>query len=86
MLGLNSRQFFRQEYIATLIEPYIDNNKKPRLIEAPHNSLKKIQKKLKLYLSYIEYPPYVFSGIKGRSYADNAFFHIKTTGEKKLDL
>ena len=48
---------------------------KERLIEAPEDIIKKIQTKIKNYLSKCDLPPYVFSGIKGKSYFCNAWIH-----------
>ena len=65
----------RQEYVASLVEPYVDSIGKPRLIEPPHAELKNVQKRIKNMLGAIEVPNNMFSGIKGRSYADNASLH-----------
>lgn len=67
-------------------KPYIETSPKKRLIEAPKYNLKKIQKKIKRYLDYLEFPYNVFSGIKGRSYIDNAYFHIESNYFLKMDL
>lgn len=76
LLGIKNSKLLKQDSIVSLIEPYIDDNDKPRLIEAPQPELKIIQKRIKNILSEIVVPGNIFSGIKGRSYADNAFFHI----------
>jgi len=88
LLGIRNNALFKQDYIASLVEPYIDSAGKPRLIEPPRAELKIIQKKIKTMLGRIEVPNNIFSGIKGRSYADNAVIH---TGEHlrhlfKIDL
>ena len=75
LLGVKDNALFKQDYVASLVEPYIDMNGKPRLIEPPRAELKIIQKKIKNMLGKIEVPDNIFSGIKGRSYADNAVFH-----------
>lgn len=71
-----------------LVSPYIDKGEKPRLIEPPHGELKIIQKRIKKFLCSITVPDYVFSGIKGRSYADNAVMHIGSNRRNlfKIDL
>lgn len=69
-----------------MYKPYIEKQPKPRLIEAPNNDLKNIQKILKKYLDTIGYPDNVFSGIKGRSYIDNAYYHIESNNFLKMDL
>lgn len=76
LLGINDAGFLKQDYAASLVEPYIDATGKPRLIEPPRVELKLIQKRIKTLLGRIEVPNNVFSGIKGRSYIDNANVHI----------
>lgn len=84
LLGIKSNQLLRQSYISLLIEPYIDSNEgKLRLIEPPHVELKIIQTRIKNMLGRIIVPDNIFSGIKGRSYADNAAIH---TGDKSRHL
>lgn len=73
----------KQDYIASLVSPYIDKSAKPRLIEPPSEELKTVQKRLKILLSKIVVPDNVFSGVKGRSYADNAKMHI---GKGRINL
>ena len=67
-------------------KPYIETKPKKRLIEAPKNELKIIQKRIKKYLDCFDYPNNVFSGIKGRSYIDNAYYHIDSNYFVKMDL
>lgn len=67
-------------------KPYIEKNPKPRLIEAPFNELKIIQRKIKKQLDCLNYPNNVFSGIKGRSYIDNAYYHIDSNYFFKMDM
>jgi len=76
-LGIDDNRLLKQAYVATLVEPYIDFTRKPRLIEPPKPELKSIQRRIKSMLYKLPVPDYVFSGIKGRSYADNAFFHAQ---------
>lgn len=72
---------YNQQY-----RPYIEKKPKKRLIEVPSYNIKLIQKQIKKYLDYIEYPNNVFSGIKGRSYIDNAYYHIDSNYFLKIDL
>lgn len=65
-------------------KPYIEKKQKKRLIEAPKNELKMVQKKIKRELDYLIFPDNVFSGIKGRSYIDNAYYHINSNDFKKI--
>lgn len=76
LLGIKDNRLLKQSYVASLIEPYIDTTGKPRLIEPPRAELKIVQERIKNLLGRIAVPNNVFSGIKGRSYADNAAFHI----------
>lgn len=73
----------RQDYVASMVSPYIDKKGKSRLIEPPKEELKVIQKRIKRMLGQIQVPDNIFSGIKGRSYADNAAMHI---GDKRRNL
>ena len=75
LLRINNKKLFDQAYVSSLIDPYIDTTGKPRLIESPHTELKLIQKRISNLLREIEVPTYIYSGIKGRSYADNAISH-----------
>jgi len=75
LLGVKESKFFKQNNVAEMVEPYIDRTGKPRLIEPPQSELKNVQRILKSSLGKIEVPGNVFSGIKGRSYADNARIH-----------
>lgn len=75
LLKIKDKRLLKQDYVASLIEPYIKTSGKPRLIEPPREDLKSIQKRIKNALGKIEVPKNVFSGIKGRSYIDNALFH-----------
>lgn len=88
LLGIKNSNLLNQQYVASLVTPYIYTTRKPRLIEPPHSELKAIQKKIKTLLGKIEVPNNVFSGIKGRSYIDNALIH-KGNGLRhlfKIDL
>lgn len=79
LLQIEDSRLFKQDYVASLISPYIDKNGKPRLIEPPSDKLKAIQKRMKVMLGKIIVPDNIFSGIKGRSYADNVFLHTSTS-------
>lgn len=88
LLHIKDRKLFKQEYVASLVSPYIDQSGKKRLIEPPQEELKVIQKRLKVMLGKIIVPNNIFSGIKGRSYADNAILHTGTNLRMlfKIDL
>lgn len=86
-LAVPNKDYFKQDFIAGLVYPYIENkNKKKRLIERPDNKLKGIQSRLKRVLAKLDYPEYVFSGVKGRSYPDNARLHVGNKYLYKIDL
>ena len=86
LLAISDNNFFEQKYVASQIEPYIDKLRKPRLIEKPSEQLKAIQSKIKGLLYAIQVPDNVFSGIKGRSYSQNAQWHKGTKYVYKIDL
>ena len=88
LLHINNPDLTKQSYIASLVEPYIDHNPKDRLIEPPKQELKLIQKRLKNLLGKIKVPDNIFSGIKKRSYIDNAKFHVGSRARNlyKIDL
>lgn len=83
LLCIEDSKYMKQDYVASMISPYIDKKGKPRLIEPPRKELKAIQRRIKYMLGQIAVPSNVFSGIKGRSYADNAVMH---TGERRRNL
>lgn len=76
VLHIKNGDLLRQGCVVSMISPYIDKTKKPRLIEPPQAELKTVQKRMKTLLGKIQVPDNVFSGIKGRSYSDNARFHL----------
>ena len=59
---------------------------KKRLLEKPSEELKKIQRNILNKLYQLDYPEYVFSGIKGRSALGNAIYHINCKYMLKLDM
>ena len=86
-LKITDTHFFKQDFVATLVHPYIENKGgKKRLIEVPDDSLKSIQTRIKKILVKLEYPEYIFSGVKGRSYVDNARLHVGHNYLYKIDL
>ena len=86
ILKAPTKEYLNQNFIAKQINPYIQTNPKPRLIEVPSDSLKKIQTGIKCELNKIEVPFNVFSGIKGKSYVDNAAIHKDCKFLFKIDL
>lgn len=86
LLKITNNNYLKQSYVAKQINPYIQTNPKPRLIEAPSKSLKKIQRIIKNELNKIEVPDNVFSGVKGRSYIQNTNIHCGIKYLYKIDL
>ena len=88
ILHIKNEDLLKQERVASMISPYVDRSKKPRLIEPPQAELKAVQKRIKTLLGKIEVPNNVFSGIKGRSYSDNALMHLGDCARNlyKIDL
>lgn len=86
-LKIKDVRFFKQDFVAKFVHPYIENkNNKKRLIEVPDDELKAIQTRIKKVLAKLNFPEYVFSGVKGRSYVDNAKLHIGNNYLYKIDL
>ena len=63
ILHIKNEDLLKQERVASMISPYVDRSKKPRLIEPPQAELKAVQKRIKTLLGKIEVPNNVFSGI-----------------------
>lgn len=59
---------------------------KKRLLEKPSEELKKIQRNILYKLYQLDFPQYVFSGIKGRSAFGNVIYHINCKYMLKLDM
>ncbi|MBR1763112.1 MAG: RNA-directed DNA polymerase [Eubacterium sp.] len=85
MLGVNDKKLFRNG-IQDKVKIYIAKDPKERLIEAPDYITKKAQKQVKNYLMKCDFPPYVFSGIKGKSYFNNAEMHLSSKYMYKTDI
>lgn len=86
LLKISNKNYFKQNYVAKQINVFVQSTPKPRLIEAPSDSLKNIQSIIKNELNKIGVPDNVFSGVKGRSYIDNAKIHSKNKYLFKIDL
>ena len=83
LLRIQDNNFLKQDYVASLVYPHIVADPKERLIESPHDKLKILQSRIKNHLGKITVDDNIFSGIKGRSYADNAKRH---TGDGCINL
>ncbi|MHB1455079.1 MAG: reverse transcriptase family protein [Saccharofermentanales bacterium] len=86
LLCLTDKTWLKRSKVLSNVHPYIDTSGKPRLIEAPSIELKKIQRKIKNSLLHCQFPQYVFSGVKNKSYVDNAKIHSGTKYLFKIDI
>lgn len=75
-----------EEVVLILNKYKVCINEEKRLLEKPSFKLKLLQKRILNKLYQIEFPEYVFSGIKGRSAYDNAVTHINSECMLKLDM
>ena len=85
-LGVQDKRWQKHTFVQKNISPFIDGTTKKRLVEAPSQQLKVIQKRIKNALIKCDFPEYVFSGIKGRSYIDNAGKHAGPLFVYKIDV
>lgn len=85
-LGIQDKRWQKHAFVQQNISPYIDGTTKKRLVEAPSQQLKAIQKRIKNALIRCDFPKYVFSGIKGRSYVKNAEKHAGRLFVYKIDI
>ena len=65
---------------------FIDSIGKPRLIEAPSQELKNIQSRIKDCLHMCSFPDFVFSGVKKKTYINNALLHKNCKFMFKADI
>ncbi len=85
-LGIQDKRWQKHTFVQQNISPYIDGATKKRLVEAPTQQLKAIQKRIKNALIKCDFPEYVFSGIKRRSYVKNAEKHAGKMFVYKIDI
>lgn len=86
LLGLPNN-YFRKVHQYKYSEFYEDKpNGGKRRINNPEEELKKIQKKLFELLNRIEKPIWVISGVKGKSYVDNAKLHQLSDNICTIDI
>lgn len=78
----------KKHFIESTIQPrLIEKNRKKRLVECSyHSAILHAQKQILLDLQKIIFPDYLYSGIKGRSYIDNARRHQHCNYLFKLDI
>ncbi len=86
LLGLPNN-YFKKVHQYKYSEFYEDKpNGGKRRINNPEEKLKKIQKKLFKLLNRIEKPIWVISGVKGKSYVDNAKLHQLNANICTIDI
>ena len=90
--GPTKDQYHEQEIIEVDDNNFVIIQDKTRLCQTPkgnkNHGLYRIHKRIADLLSSIETKEYVFSGIKGKSYIDNAKFHLGNSDKflVKLDI
>ena len=86
-LGINNSSFFRKSNLEKNVFPYIETNKNhQRLVEVPSDTLKFVQTRILQLLSSLDFPNYLYSGVKGKSYISNAKQHQGNMFMYKLDI
>ena len=86
-LHIDDPNFLSSKNIAKNYFPYIKNEgNKKRLIEASSEKLKSIQTKILGMLRNLDYPEYLYSGLKGKSFIDNAKMHSGKYYTFKIDI
>ncbi len=85
-LGIQDKRWQKQSFVQQNISPYIDGTAKKRLVEAPSMPLKVIQKRIKNHLMRCNFPDYVYSGIKKKSYVENVGKHQGHRFVYKIDI
>ena len=86
-LGIKNSSFFRFSNLAHNISPLISTkNGKRRLIEVPSPALRQVQANILSFLTRLDYPAYLFSGLKKRDFIGNASQHSVNKYVFKLDI
>lgn len=87
LLHIDRKIYCKSFFINNKIFPYVETNEdKSRLVEAPSEDLKIIQTRILKALQAIDLPEYVFSGIRNKSFIDNAKQHSNKTYVFKIDI
>ncbi len=85
ILGITDKKLLKGK-AQDKVNVYIATDPKERLIEAPTPVTKKAQGKIKNCLMKCDFPSYVFSGIRGKSYFNNAVIHKNCSFLYKTDI
>ena len=87
LLHIDKKSFCRSSFVSRNIHPYIASNENgKRLVEAPSEHLKAIQRKILGHLQKLDYPEYLHSGVKKKSYITNARAHKESRYVFKVDI
>ena len=62
------------------------SNGDDRIISAPQENLKRVQRRIADLLQRVELPNSVYSPVRGRSYVDNALAHLGANSHLQLDI
>lgn len=85
LLHIDKKSYCKSSFTNCNITPFLINENQ-RLVEAPSEHLKSIQRTILGFLKKLDFPTYVYSGIKGKSYIDNVRVHEGTKSLFKLDI
>lgn len=87
LLHMNKEEF---DNLEKLIEYYSfttdKNDGDKRLITAPRNNLKKIQKRILKLITFVKRPEWLISGERGKNYIDNGKFHQQSHYLLTMDI
>lgn len=85
LLHIDKKSYCKSSFTNKNITPMLIGENK-RLVEAPSDHLKSIQRTIYGFLKKLDFPDYVYSGIKGKSYIDNVRVHEGSKSLFKLDI
>jgi retron-type reverse transcriptase len=85
-LSVDGLQSFTKNEASYSVWPTPKKNGGERIIEAPHDNLKKVQKRIADLLYKIETPDYVIAPAKNKSYVQNAAMHRGARQFHLLDI
>lgn len=84
LLYIERKIYCKGSFVNSKIHPFIMNKK--RLVEAPDKDIKRIQSCILAFLQKLDFPNYVYSGVKGKCYVDNAKLHSGNGNVFKVDI